>query len=115
VEVSQALEHFSLCVLPRTIQPGLCPCCNGITINLLPGQAHVKQEYNFCLAGNLGTSWLLQGIRGLWRLCCAIVFCNCFGDYFRPAALTRLLDDADYVLAAHPHRAVRVVLYPISV
>jgi len=57
----------------------------------------------------------LQRIRGLWRLCCAIVFCKCFRDYFRPAAFARLFDDADYVLITHPHAAVRVVLYPISV
>jgi hypothetical protein len=59
--------------------------------------------------------WLLQRIRGLWRLYCAIVFCKCFRDYFRPAVLTRLFDDADYVLIAHPHGTMRVVLYAIDV
>ncbi len=59
--------------------------------------------------------WLLQRIRDLWRMCCAIVFCKCFRDYFRSAVLTRLFDDADYVLFAHPHGAVRIVFYAISV
>ncbi len=60
-------------------------------------------------------SRLVQRIRGLWGLCGAIEFCECFRDYFCPAVLTRLFDDADYVLLAHPHRAVRLVLYAISV
>src|SRR5215813_14167479 len=59
-------------------------------------------------------SRLFQRIRGLWRLCCAIVFGKCFCDDFSPAVLKRLFDDADYVLIAHPHGAARVILCAIS-
>jgi hypothetical protein len=74
-------------------------------------------RHNVWCAGNLGRRdlKLLQRICGLWRLCCAIVFCKCFRDYFRLAAFARLFDDADYVLIAHPHGAVRIVFYAVSV
>src|SRR5436190_19146266 len=60
-------------------------------------------------------SWLLQWILGLWCLGCAIVFCNCFRDDLCPSFRTRLFDDADYVLIAQPHGAVRVELCTIGV
>ena len=86
------------------------------TTNLLLRQAHFKQGPNVWCAENLEEEILVtaEDLRSL-ALGCAIVFCKCFRDYFRSAAFARLFDDADDVLIAHPHRAVRVVFYAVSV